>query len=174
VEEVARPAGDDALENREIERKFLVSSDTWRDGTPGVPMRQGYLSEGTGTTVRVRIAGVRAWLTIKGRAEHGVRPEFEYEIPVAEAESMLAHCTGEIIEKERYRVPHAGHMWEVDVFAEVNQPLITAEVELDAADETVELPPWVGREVTGELRYLNAVLARLPYSAWPEDSRLEP
>ena len=87
---------------------------------------------------------------------------------------MLAHCTGEIIEKERYRVPHAGHMWEVDVFAEVNQPLITAEVELDAADETVELPPWVGREVTGELRYLNAALARLPYSAWPEDSRLEP
>jgi len=171
---VARPAGDDTLANREIERKFLVSSDAWRDGTPGVPMRQGYLSEGARTTVRVRIAGVRAWLTIKGSPAKGVRPEFEYEIPVAEAEAMLALCTGEIIEKERHRVPHAGHTWEVDVFAGMNQPLVTAEVELDAVDEPVELPSWVGREVTGESRYLNAALARTPYSAWPEEARLEP
>lgn len=171
---MARPAGDDSLTNLEIERKFLVSSDDWRDGTAGVPMRQGYLSEGTRTTVRVRIAGVRAWLTIKGRAEHGARPEFEYEIPVAEAEAMLALCTGVIIEKERHRVQYAGHTWEVDVFAGANRMLVTAEVELDAADEAVELPPWVGREVTGEPRYLNASLAHTPYSAWPEESRLVP
>lgn len=171
---MARPAGDDALANREIERKFLVSSAAWRIGTQGVPMRQGYLSGGTRTTVRVRIAGSRAWLTIKGRAENGVRPEYEYEIPVAEAEAMLALCAGEIIEKERHRVLHAGRTWEIDVFAGSNQPLITAEVELGAPDEPVQLPPWVGREVTGETRYLNASLARSPYCAWPEESRLEP
>jgi adenylate cyclase len=161
-------------DNVEIERKFLVASDGWRDGTPGVPMRQGYLSEGSRTSVRVRIAATQAWLTIKGRAELGVRPEFEYAIPLAEAEAMLTLCAGEIIEKERHCVLHAGHTWEIDVFAGVNQPLITAEVELGAADEAVTLPPWVGREVSDESRYLNAELARAPYSAWPEASRLEP
>lgn len=171
---MARTTGDDSLENLEIERKFLVSSEAWCDGTPGVPMRQGYLSEGALTTIRVRIAAARAWLTIKGGAEHGVRPEFEYEIPVAEAEAMLALCSGEVVEKVRHCVPHAGHTWEIDVFAGANQPLITAEVELDAPDEVVEMPPWIGREVTGEPRYLNASLARAPYSGWTEESRLEP
>jgi len=171
---MARPTGDNALANREIERKFLVSSDAWRDGTSGVPMRQGYLSEGTGTTVRVRVAGPRAWLTIKGRPEGGVRPEYEYEIPVAEAEAMLPLCSGTIVEKERHRVVHGDHTWEVDVFDGVNRPLITVEVELDSPDETVEIPSWVGREVTGEARYLNASLARRPYRDWDEGSRLEP
>jgi len=171
---VARSAGNDSLANREIERKFLVSSDAWRDGTPGVPMRQGYLSEGTRTTVRVRIAGPRAWLTIKGRAVGGVRPEYEYEIPVRDGSAMLDLCTGEIVDKVRHRVPYAGNTWEVDVFAGVNQPLITAEVELGSPDESVELPPWLGREVTGEARYLNASLAGFPYSVWPEELRLDP
>lgn len=171
---MARPASDDPLTNREIERKFLVSSDAWSDGSPGVPMRQGYLSEGTRTTVRIRIAGSDAWVTIKGRAVKGVRPEYEYKIPIADAEAMLPLCSGTIVEKERHRVAHGSHTWEVDVFAAANHPLVTAEVELDSPDEAVQLPSWVGREVTGETRYLNAALARQPYNEWPEQARLRP
>ena len=171
---MARPASDDPLANREIERKFLLASDAWRDGTPGVPMRQGYLSEGSRTTVRVRLAGPRAWLTIKGRAEHGVRPEYEFEIPVVEAEAMLSLCSGTIIVKERHRIVHGSHTWEVDVFAGANHPLVTAEVELDSPDEAVEIPSWVGREVSDDSRYANSSLARQPYGDWTEKSRLDP
>ncbi len=171
---MARPAGDNSLANREIERKFLVSSDAWRDGTPGVPMRQGYLSEGTRATVRVRVAASHAWLTIKGRAIGGVRPEHEYEIPVAEAEALLPLCSGAIVEKERHRIAHGDHIWEVDVFAGANSPLVTAEVELDSPDEAVTIPGWVGREVSDEPRYSNSSLAQHPYSDWPTRSRLAP
>jgi CYTH domain-containing protein len=156
---------------REIERKFLVAGDGWRAGARGVPYRQGYLSAGADArcTVRVRRAGDHAYLTIKGPAAPGgtERDEYEYPIPVADAEEMLAGlCAGGRVEKVRHRVPHAGHVWEVDEFAGENAGLVLAEVELGRADEPVALPPWVGAEVTADTRYTNAALARAPWPQW--------
>ena len=120
-----------------------------------------------GCTVRVRVAGERAFLTIKGPAAAGARDEYEYPIPVADAEEMLERlCAGGRVEKLRHRVPHAGRVWEVDEFAGENAPLVVAEVELDRIDAAVALPPWVGPEVTDDPRYTNAALARRPYSRW--------
>jgi CYTH domain-containing protein len=153
----------------EIERKFLVTGDGWRAGARGVPYRQGYLSAGADArcTVRARVAGDRAWLTIKGRATGAARDEYEYAVPVPDAEEMLERlCVGDRIEKTRYRVMYAGRTWEVDEFAGENAPLVVAEVELDRIDAEVSLPPWVGLEVTYDPRYTNAALARLPYSRW--------
>lgn len=154
---------------REVERKFLVAGDGWRAGARGVRYRQGYLSAGelAGCTVRVRVAGERAFLTIKGPAAAGARDEYEYPIPVADAEEMLSRlAAGGIVEKTRHRVPFAGRTWEVDEFAGENAPLVMAEVELARIDEKVALPPWTGREVTDDPRYTNAALARQPYSRW--------
>ena len=154
---------------REIERKFLVIGDDWRTGAQGVVYRQGYLGAGdrAACTVRVRVAGERAWLTIKGRAAHGARDEYEYPIPVVDAEEMLARlCPGGRVEKIRHRVPYAGRDWEVDEFIGENAPLVVAEVELDRIDAEVSLPPWAGREVTEDPRYTNAALALQPYSRW--------
>ena len=154
---------------KEIERKFLVTGDGWRPGASGVPYRQGYLSAGADArcTVRARVAGGRAWLTIKGRPTDGARDEYEYAIAVTDAEEILERlCVGERIEKIRHRVLYAGHTWEVDEFTGENAPLVVAEVELDRIDAEVSLPPWVGLEVTYDPRYTNAALARLPYSRW--------
>lgn len=151
---------------QEIERKFLVAADDWRGETVGVPIRQGYLSRGIGTTVRVRRAGAQARLTIKGPVSDGVRPEFEYDIPAAEAEQLLALCGTALVEKTRYEVPHRGHVWEVDVFEGRNAGLVVAEIELDSVGELVELPDWVGTEVTDDPRYLNASLAERPFRDW--------
>ena len=154
---------------KEIERKFLVTGDGWRPGALGIPYRQGYLSAGADAvcTVRARIAGEHAWLTVKGRSSEGARDEYEYPIPLADAEEMLERlCIGDRIKKIRYRVPHAGHIWEVDEFAGENAPLVVAEVELDRIDAEVALPSWVGLEVTYDPRYTNAALARHPYSHW--------
>jgi adenylate cyclase len=155
----------------EIERKFLVASDEWRQqAEPGVRYRQGYLSAQPRATVRVRVAGERAFLTVKGEAAGLVRPEFEYAIPLPDAEAMLAGlCGGPLVEKTRYRVPHSGHIWEVDVFEGDNAGLVVAELELTHPDEPFARPPWLGREVTGDARYLNARLARYPYRTWPQD-----
>jgi CYTH domain-containing protein len=152
---------------KEIERKFLVTGDDWRPGARAVPYRQGYLAAGSGITVRARVAGDRGWLTIKGPAAEGARDEYEYPIPVADAEEMLERlCVGGRIEKLRHRVAYAGHTWEVDEFTGENAPLVVAEVELDRIDAAVSLPPWVGLEVTYDPRYTNAALARRPYSRW--------
>jgi len=154
---------------REIERKFLVTGDGWRPGARGVLYRQGYLGAGAEATctVRARVAGESAFLTVKGRAAGGARDEYEYPIPVADAEEMLERlCVGGRIEKYRHRIPFAGHTWEVDEFTGENAPLVVAEVELDRIDIEVELPPWVGPEVTYDPRYTNAALARLPFSRW--------
>lgn len=154
---------------REIERKFLVAGDGWRLGARGVSYRQGYLSAGEGAscTVRARVAGEHAWLTIKGPAAGGARDEYEYPIPVADAVEMLERlCAGGQIEKLRHRVPFAGRIWEVDEFSGENAPLIVAEVELESIAAEVSLPPWVGPEVTDDPRYTNAALARQPYSRW--------
>ena len=152
----------------EIERKFLVEGD-WRQAAPqdGIPLAQGYLRAGPGTTVRVRLAGDRAWLTIKGpETLPGTRLEYEYPIPVDEAREMIAPSEGHLVVKTRYRIPHGGHLWEVDEFGDSNQGLVLAEVELRSSSEPVDLPPWVGREVTGDPCYGNAELSRRPVSSW--------
>jgi adenylate cyclase len=151
----------------EIERKFLVTSNAWQAGATGTAYRQGYLVAGREMTVRVREGGGRAYLTLKAAGDTLARAEFEYEIPVADAAFMFQKlCTSPLIEKTRYEVPFAGHSWEIDVFHGANDGLIIAEVELDREDEAVDLPPWVGREVTGDSRYYNACLTKSPYREW--------
>ena len=133
----------------EIERKFLVKSDAWRSLGVGKLYCQGYVFKSTGVTVRVRIAGDQGYLTLKGKAENYVRPEFEYEIPADDAQEMLdLWCHPRIVEKIRYRIPWGDLVWEVDEFQGFNQGLILAEVELSAADQVVDLPDWVGQEVS--------------------------
>lgn len=152
---------------QEIERKFLVSSNSWQGDAPGELFRQGYLNTHKERTVRVRQKGERAWLTIKGLSRGATRSEYEYEIPAADAAEMLdALCERPLIEKTRYRVPFAGHTWEIDEFHGANAGLVLAEVELDSEDESLSLPPWVGDEVTGDARYFNANLVAQPYAQW--------
>ncbi|PNU18585.1 adenylate cyclase [Geothermobacter hydrogeniphilus] len=153
----------------EIERKFLLRNDTWKVGAEGVAYRQGYLSLDPQRTVRVRIAGDRAFLTIKGATRGCARSEYEYPIPLQQARQMLDElCLRPQIEKTRYRVPHAGLIWEIDEFHGANEGLVLAEVELDRPDQPVVLPDWVGEEVTGDERYYNACLSRTPFSSWPQ------
>jgi adenylate cyclase len=145
----------------EIERKFLVAKDSWRGHAPGQRYCQGYLSKGD-VTVRVRRAGPRAFLTIKGSGEGMVRPEFEYEIPVEEAEAMFNLCRRPLIEKTRFEVVHDGFLWEIDEFEGQNAGLVLAEVELGCSDQAVPLPDWIGEEVTADQRYRNSQLVDAP------------
>lgn len=150
----------------ELERKFLVRPD-WTPAGMGTAYIQAYLAAGGGgPDVRIRVAGDRAFLTVKGPAEGIARREFEYAIPPADAREMLHLARGGIIEKTRYRIEHAGHTWEVDVFQGGNSGLVLAEVELSLPDEQVELPGWVGKEVSLDHRYANAYLAQHPWGQW--------
>ena len=152
---------------KEIERKFLVKSDSWRGQEAGKRYRQGYLSTAKERTVRVRTAGDKGYLTIKGISVGASRSEYEYEIPVADANEMLDRlCERPLIEKTRYRVPHDGLVWEIDEFEDENSGLIVAEVELKDEHQSVTLPDWVGQEVTGDPRYFNANLVAKPFSKW--------
>ncbi len=153
---------------REIERKFLVADDRWRAAVESsCRYRQGYLTEGGACSIRVRIAGGKANLNIKGSTLGVVRTEYEYALPLEDAEAMLDNFSlGIQIEKTRYFVRHEGHLWEIDVFEGANAGLVVAEIELDAVDEAFSLPPWVGREVSDDERYYNVYLARHPYSQW--------
>lgn len=154
----------------EIERKFLVNGDAWRSPSVGQLYRQGYAVQSGDVTVRIRIAGNQGFLTLKGKAENFARPEFEYEIPVSEAQEMLdLWCSPRIVEKIRYRIPAGDLVWEVDEFQGCNQGLILAEVELQSSDQSVALPDWVGVEVSQEQRYYNSSLAIHPYSRWTRD-----
>jgi len=154
----------------EIERKFLIRKD-FHPESPGTAIAQGYLCRDPARTVRVRVAGARGYLTVKGKNAGAVRAEFEYEIPVADARALLALCQAPLVEKTRYRIPHAGHTWEVDVFHGTNEGLSVAEVELSAADEKVELPLWITVEVTGEKRYYNSSLIAHPFTLWTAEER---
>jgi adenylate cyclase len=149
----------------EIERKFLVLDMRWQT-EPGVPYRQGYLNRDKARTVRVRIAGEGAFLTIKGVSVGATRTEFEYPIPAADAQALLALCEGPLIEKTRYRVLHEGTLWEVDVFAGDNAGLVVAEVELTSEDQPFARPAWLGVEVTHDARYFNSNLASHPFAMW--------
>jgi adenylate cyclase len=151
----------------EIERKFLVSGRGWKQAGRGRRFRQAYLSTEAQRTVRVRVVDDRAWLTIKGPTEGISRLEFEYPIPVEDAERMLqALCLKPYIDKTRYHVSHGGHVWEVDEFHGANSGLVVAEIELQSVDETFERPDWLGREVSDDPRYFNASLVAHPYKDW--------
>ena len=153
----------------EIERKFLLANDAWRGLGQPTRMRQGYLAADPVRTVRVRIEGERAVITIKSKSEGARRGEWEYEIPVSDASELLDRlCEQPLVEKTRHRIEHAGHTWEVDEFEGENAGLVVAEIELGSEDEAFDKPAWVGREVTGDARYYNSSLMRLPYSRWKD------
>lgn len=148
----------------EIERKFLVSGDGWRGAVTGsAALRQGYLSTSAKVTVRIRIFDdERAVLTLKGPTTGISRAEFEYDVPLAEGLAMLEMARPNVVEKRRFIVPHDGLTWEVDVFEGLHAGLVMAEVELDHADQKIDLPDWVGHEVSHDGRYANASLSRNP------------
>lgn len=151
----------------EIERKFLLRGDAWRTLGEPVLLRQGYLSSQRERVVRVRIEGGQAMLTIKGKSVGASRGEWEYPIPLADAEVFLASlCEQPLVEKYRRRITHAGMVWEVDEFLGVNAGLVVAEIELTAEDQAFDQPDWVGEEVTHDARYFNANLIRHPYTCW--------
>ncbi|MFI5230406.1 MAG: CYTH domain-containing protein [Gemmatimonadales bacterium] len=156
---------------REIERKFLVRRDRWRPngtaGTGGTRYRQGYLSTDPARVVRVRTAGDAAFLTVKGTTVGTSRAEYEYRIPLEDADEMLDQlCLHPLIEKTRYREAFGGRPWEIDVFEGTNDGLVVAEIELSSAQSQFEEPPWLGAEVSGDPRYFNSNLVRAPFTSW--------
>lgn len=151
----------------EIERKFLVQDDAWREIGTCVCCKQGYLAVGPPVAVRVRIMGDQATLNIKKSTLDIVRSEFEYPIPIEDAEALLeSHCEGFSIDKTRHKVPFGGAIWEIDEFHGHNKGLIVAEIELERADQDFARPPWLGQEVSHDPRYLNSSLSRLPFTQW--------
>jgi len=153
---------------QEIERKFLVSGDFSPFVTRRERIVQGYLCADAERTVRVRICGDKAFLTVKSATVAGSwsRYEFETPVPVAEAEEMLKLCIPGVIDKERYRIDVENHTWEVDVFHGDNEGLTIAEIELASEDEPFVRPDWVGAEVTGDPKYYNSMLAQRPFMTW--------
>jgi len=154
----------------EIERKFLVEGTSWRQSN-SVRLIQGYLNRDKDRTVRVRIAGAKAFLTVKSVRQGVTRGEFEYEIPVADAQQMLKLSDGPVVEKSRHVIVHEGSKWEVDEFLGDNAGLVIAEIELMSEDQPYSRPAWLGREVTHDNRYYNSNLAAHPYRQWREDRR---
>jgi len=150
----------------EIERKFLVIGEDWKSGITPEHLSQGYLNRDKQRTVRVRIAGNEAWLTIKGQSQGATRAEFEYAVPLADAKQLLEMSDGPRVEKYRWRVPHGGLVWEVDEFLGENAGLVVAEVELTSEDQAFDKPAWAGVEVTDDPRYFNSSLASRPFSGW--------
>ncbi len=150
---------------QEIERKFLVRGSEWRTANPK-RISQGYLNRDEQRTVRVRIYGNQAFLTVKGITTGAVRSEFEYEIPLSDAEALLRMCEGPLVEKLRHRILHDGHVWEVDEFLGENGGLVVAEVELQSETESFANPPWLANEVTHDARYYNSNLAANPFTRW--------
>ncbi len=151
----------------EIERKFLVVGEAWKqqDLTP-TRLSQGYLNRDKQRTVRVRIAGGEAWLTVKGESKGASRAEFEYPIPLDDARQLLALSDGPCIDKQRWRVEVGGLVWEVDEFFGENAGLVVAEVELASEDQAFDKPSWAGEEVTHDPRYFNSSLASRPFKSW--------
>jgi adenylate cyclase len=152
----------------EIERKFLVTGAGWRQlAGAGKAIRQGFLCAERDRAVRVRVSDGQAKIAIKGAGKGIERLEYEYVIPVDDAHEMLGRlCLGTVVAKTRYCVEHDGRVWEIDVFEDANAGLVLAEVELNAADETIDVPDWAGPEVSEDERYYNAYLARYPFETW--------
>ena len=149
----------------EIERKFLVVGTAWRQGS-GVRFSQGYLNRDKDRTVRVRLAGEQAFLTVKGRSAGASRAEFEYEVPLADGQELLKLCERPLIEKIRRVIPHEGSTWEVDEFLGENAGLVVAEIELQSEAQAFVRPAWLGEEVTSDSRYFNSSLSLNPFSQW--------
>ena len=152
----------------EIERKYLVDHKKWNkiDKPDGKLYRQGYLFGDENKTLRVRLTDSDAYLTIKGKTKDATRDEFEYKIPLADAQQLLDTFSERELSKTRYEISHQGKLWEVDVFHDANEGLIVAEIELDDEHEKFELPDWVTEEVTNDPRYYNSNLALLPFKKW--------
>ena len=150
----------------EIERKFLVKENDWRN-VQGTMYRQGYLNSDENRNVRVRVINDRGYLTVKGISQGATRVEYEYEIPQAEAEAMLDDlCEKPLIIKKRYKTEYKGFVWEVDEFLGENQGLIIAELELESENQVFIKPEWIGKEVTGDPKYFNSNLIHRPFSMW--------
>ena len=150
----------------EIERKYLVTNNNYKSGTP-IRISQGYICSEENRVVRVRIKGDKAYLTIKNATIGFARNEYEYEISVADAEAMLHNtCQQPIIDKTRYILEYKGFIWEVDEFHGDNEGLVVAEIELENKNQQFELPDFIGKEVTDDARYYNACLFKNPYKNW--------
>ena len=151
----------------EIERKFLVKKEIWRDQPKkGQVYRQGYLNSVKERTVRIRIVNDEGYLTVKGLTRGATRLEFEYEIPVEDAEELLGLCEKPLIEKMRHKIEYGSFIWEVDEFFGENEGLILAEIELESEEQVFPRPDWLAEEVTDDPRYFNANLVQHPYSEW--------
>jgi len=151
----------------EIERKYLVKGDSWRSVAVGSVYRQGYIATQGGATVRVRIAADKGYLTIKGVRVGFSRSEFEYLIPLEDAENMLhTLCERPLIEKIRYKIEWDDLIWEIDEFDGANKGLILAEVELKDENQLFEIPSWIGEEVSQDPRYYNSYLVQHPFTQW--------
>ncbi len=152
---------------KEIERKFLLVGDEWRELARGTHYRQGYLNSAKERTVRVRTINDKGFLTVKGITTGATRVEYEYEIPFDECTAMLDDLAEKpLIEKSRYKIERNGFTWEVDEFFGDNKGLVVAEIELESEDQKFEKPSWVGEEVTGDPRYFNSNLVNHPYTTW--------
>ncbi|MDD8012292.1 MAG: CYTH domain-containing protein [Acidobacteriota bacterium] len=154
---------------KEIERKFLVNGEQWKAAAKGTVYRQGYLSSAKERVVRVRTIEKEGFLTIKGITKGVSRSEFEYEISVEDANIMLDEiCEKPLIEKKRYKIAVGALVFEVDEFFGENEGLVVAEVELADEKQKIDLPDWIGAEVSGDPRYFNSNLIRHPYKKWQE------
>jgi adenylate cyclase len=152
---------------KEIERKFLLANDEWRENAQGLLFRQGYINSKPGQTVRVRTCNDSGFLTIKGKSKGITRLEFEYPIPLDDANSLLDQlCEQPILEKIRYLVDFKGFTWEIDEFLGDNTGLFVAEIELEAEEQPFPKPQWIGAEVSGDIRYFNSSLIRNPFKYW--------
>lgn len=157
----------------EIEHKFLIVNDDWREQVMrSVEYRQGYLSNNKHASVRIRIAGDIANINVKGMTVGVQRPEYEYPVPLADANEMLDQlCMRPMIEKIRHFVEYGGKIWEIDEFSGDNAGLIVAEIELESVDEVFDIPGWAGADVSGVERYYNVALVQYPYSQWVAEER---
>jgi adenylate cyclase len=150
----------------EIERKFLVDTSKWTPADNGTRLVQAYLSFFPSPTVRVRIAGENAFLTIKGRSETIARPEFEYQIPIEDATEMMKMAVSAPVEKVRYELMFEGFLWEIDVFSGKNKGLVLAEIEMESVDQYIPMPDWILKEVSADQRYYNSYLSLHPFQEW--------
>ncbi len=154
----------------EIEKKFLLTGQEWKKLAQGKTYRQGYLNSSKERSVRVRTIGDKGFMTIKGKSVGATRMEFEYEIPVQDAETILEKlCLKPTIHKKRYTMEVDGFTWEVDEFFGENEGLVVAEIELEHEDQAFTKPDWIGEEVTSDVRYFNANLSKHPYSEWKDE-----
>jgi CYTH domain-containing protein len=154
--------------NQEIERKFLVNKSLWKkvNKPEGLYLKQTYLSTNPDKTIRVRVLGEKGFITLKGRAKGLIRPEFEYEVPLQDAQQMIDLFGETVIEKTRYEINFENHLWEIDVFDGDNKGLIVAEIELTSETERFEKPDWLSKEVSEDTKYFNSNLQSNPYIHW--------